>query len=418
MIVIREQSVAPNGSGQSMNALSRTSNIRIILLLVAIVVIGSLAPLYVSDLFTHRDQPAAVPPSASNDSDAAKPQAAVTPDHAASTLAGVQKQASDLAATLGPSPSPSAPDDGTPSFDVVSVEPTGEAVVAGRAAPGATVELLRNGELHDQAVADKSGQFVMVPRPLPPGTYDLTLRARQPDGKEIASKQSVAVVIDPNSERQKSAGERPMVALMTPDKPTVVLSRPTASAEGVTVEAADVDSTGKLQVSGRARPGADVRLYLNDSFIASATAGADGRVAVTIKEGVAPGRYRVRLDEVESGSGKVRSRAEVPVTVPEIMAALPPREPGAAAPEKGAARQTASADVSGTVPPDESNPSSVVVSKIATVTVSRGDSLWQISRKALGIGAHYAVIYKANREQIRNPDLIYPGQIFVVPKRP
>ncbi len=416
MIVIREQFVALNGSGQSMNVVSRTSNIRVILLLVAIVVSGSLAPLYFSDLFTRHDQPAPVAPSASNDSDAAKPP--TSQQAAPTTLAGVQKQASDLAATLGPSPSPSAPDDGTPSFDVVSVEPTGEAVVAGRAAPGATVELLRNGEVHDRAVVDKSGQFAMVPRPLPPGTYDLTLRARQPDGKEIASKQSVAVVIDPASERQKSAGERPMVALMAPDKPTVVLSRPTGPAESVAVEAADVDSSGKLQVSGRARPGADVRLYLNDSFIASATAGADGRVAITIKEGVAPGRYRVRLDEVESGSGKVRSRAEVPVTVPEMTAALPPRESGTAAPEKGAARQTASADASGTVSPDEGNPSSVVVSKIATVTVSRGDSLWHISRKALGIGAHYAVIYKANREQIRNPDLIYPGQVFVLPKRP
>ncbi|WP_315742490.1 MULTISPECIES: LysM peptidoglycan-binding domain-containing protein [unclassified Bradyrhizobium] len=416
MIVIREQFVALNGSGQSMNVVSRTSNIRVILLLVAIVVSGSLAPLYFSDLFTRHDQPAPVAPSASNDSDAAKPP--TSQQAAPTTLAGVQKQASDLAATLGPSPSPSAPDDGTPSFDVVSVEPTGEAVVAGRAAPGATVELLRNGEVHDRAVVDKSGQFAMVPRPLPPGTYDLTLRARQPDGKEIASKQSVAVVIDPTSERQKSAGERPMVALMTPDKPTVVLSRPTGPAESVAVETADVDASGKLQVSGRAHPGADVRLYLNDSFIASATAGADGRVAITIKEGVAPGRYRVRLDEVESGSGKVRSRAEVPVTVPEMTAALSPREPAAAAPEKGAARQTASADASGTVPPDEGNPSSVVVSKIATVTVSRGDSLWHISRKALGIGAHYAVIYKANREQIRNPDLIYPGQVFVLPKRP
>ena len=50
-----------------------------------------------------------------------------------------------------------------PTFDVARIEPTGEAVIAGRAAPGATVELLRNGEVHDRAVADQSGQFVMVP---------------------------------------------------------------------------------------------------------------------------------------------------------------------------------------------------------------------------------------------------------------
>ncbi len=70
-----------------------------------------------------------------------------------------------------------------PTFDVARIEPSGEAVIAGRAAPGATVELLRNGEVHDRAVADKSGQFVMVvPPKLPPGTYDLTLRSKAPDG--------------------------------------------------------------------------------------------------------------------------------------------------------------------------------------------------------------------------------------------
>jgi len=62
-------------------------------------------------------------------------------------------------------------------------ERTGDAVIAGRAAPGAIVEVLRNGERHDQAVADQSGQFVMVPPRLPLGDYELTLRSRQPDGK-------------------------------------------------------------------------------------------------------------------------------------------------------------------------------------------------------------------------------------------
>ena len=74
-----------------------------------------------------------------------------------------------------------------PAFDIARIEPTGEAVIAGRATPGATVELLRNGELHDRAVADQSGQFVMVPPRLPSGTYDLTLRSKQPDGKQAPS---------------------------------------------------------------------------------------------------------------------------------------------------------------------------------------------------------------------------------------
>ena len=66
------------------------------------------------------------------------------------------------------------------------------------------------------------------------------------------------------------------------------------------MEAIDVEPSGKVHVSGRAHPGAVARFYLNDSFVASATAGADGHLAVTINEGVAPGKYRVRLDELAS----------------------------------------------------------------------------------------------------------------------
>jgi len=59
----------------------------------------------------------------------------------------------------------------------------------------------------------------------------------------------------------------------------------------------------------------------------------------------------------------------------------------------------------------------VVVPSISTRVVVRGDSLWRISRSTYGRGARYSVIYKANRDQIRDPDLIYPGQIFVLPRK-
>ena len=57
-----------------------------------------------------------------------------------------------------------------------------------------------------------------------------------------------------------------------------------------------------------------------------------------------------------------------------------------------------------------------MVPRVETTVVSRGDSLWRISQSAYGNGVRYSVIYAANRNQIRDPDLIYPGQIFVLPK--
>jgi nucleoid-associated protein YgaU len=335
------------------------------------------------------------------------------PDQRPAALATAQSEASAAVAALAGSPlPPQDTSDGVPAFDVARIEPTGETVVAGRAAPGATVELLRNGEPHASAVADQSGQFVMVPPRLPSGTYDLTLRAKGPDGNQATSRQSVAVAIEPKST------DGPVVALVTPDKPTVVLSQPAApkpTAGAVVVEAVEIEPGGKFHASGRARPGAAVRLYLNDAFVASATAAADGRFAVTINEGVARGSYRVRLDEVEPGSDAVRARAEVPFNVPDAAVTASVLGTASKRADGAAAQQQKLAGAMATVLPDGASPSTVVVPKIVTTTVSRGDNLWRLSHLTYGEGTRYAVIYNANRSQIRNPDLIYPGQVLVLP---
>jgi nucleoid-associated protein YgaU len=334
------------------------------------------------------------------------------PEQSAPPLASAQKEANAVVDALIGSPPPPANNDGVPTFDVARIEPSGDAVIAGRATPGATVELLRNGEVHDHVVADQSGQFVMIAPRLPSGTYDLTLRARQADGKQVTSKQSVAVALEPRST------ERPVVALVTPNKPTVVLSQPAdakTTPGALVVEAVEIEPGGKFHVSGQARPGAALRLYLNDSFITSVTAAPDGRFAVTINEGVAAGNYRVRVDEA-SASGTVRARAEVPFSAPETTASLSTPSTASRRPDSAVTQQPQLAAAGGTVLPDTgAPPSAVVVPKITTTTVSRGDSLWRLSQNSYGAGTRYAVIYKANKGQIRNPNLIYPGQVFVLP---
>src|SRR6266852_1434575 len=298
--------------------------------------------------------------------------------------AAVQAEAKNVAALAGATGLAGGGDEVRPAFDVARVEPSGDAVIAGRAAPGATVELLRNGKPHDRVVADASGQFAMVPPRLPPGDSELTLRSRLPDGRIATSKESVVVAL------QADLKDRPVVALMTPDKPSVVLSKPVAptpSGASVVVETVETEPGGKLFVSGRSSPRAAVRLYLNDSYQASTTAAANGRFAfTTVNEGIRLGSGdRVRLDEVDPGSGAIRSRAEVPF-------------------------DAASAASAG-------SPAAVTAPKVPTAVVSRGDSLWRISRAAYGDGARYTVIYDANHNQIRNPDRIYPGQVFVLPEK-
>jgi hypothetical protein len=345
-----------------------------------------------------------------------------------------------------------------PSFDLVRVEPNGESVIAGRAAPGATIELLRGDQIHARAVADASGLFAIVPPPLPPGSHQIVLQSIAPNGVRQRSQQSVTVVID-------AAQKRPLVTLTSPDQPTVVLSNPEPPEPQVAqnapkepaqpaqpakpeepsqpalqpqpqtppqqqakaapeapaqpaprpeIKIATVESeNGKLFVSGQSAPGATVRLYLNDTFIAPGGAGADGKVSFAIGSGIRPGDYRIRLDDVDPVSGQVKSRAEVGFNVPVQVASGQPEAPAAhpspapSAPAQTAEKPAGDAQVAAA--------GTVVIPNINTAIISRGDNLWRISQRIYGSGYRYTVIYGANKDQIRNPNLIYPGQVFVLP---
>jgi nucleoid-associated protein YgaU len=196
-----------------------------------------------------------------------------------------------------------------------------------------------------------------------------------------------------------------------------------------------------------------VRLYLNESFIAPGSVGGDGNVSFAIGRGVRPGDYRIRLDDVDPVSGGVKSRAEVafnvpvPVSVPPVPpvqapaanlpavasaspspppapqaaaspapapAVAPPAAP-AAAPDPAVAPSSNPKVASAAPEPRDLPPGTIVIPDVNTAIISRGDNLWRISQRIYGQGFRYTEIYGANRGQIRNPNLIYPGQVFVVP---
>ena len=124
-----------------------------------------------------------------------------------------------LAKALPPTVSPGSPDIGDvimPAFDFALVGRAGDAVIAGTAAPGATVELLRNGEVLDRAIADQFGQFVMNPSRLPSGDYELTLRSRQGNGKQATSRRSVAVTVQPTLTTSDKASAIPAKSVVVP----------------------------------------------------------------------------------------------------------------------------------------------------------------------------------------------------------
>jgi hypothetical protein len=269
---------------------------------------------------------------------------APAPEKPASAIAEANKTIKDLGDRLGPStPLPPASTDPAPAFDVARVESNGEAVIAGRAVANSSVELLVDGQVHDRTTADSSGAFVFVPKPLPPGKYDLTLRATAPDGKVMVSKSPVAVALVASDQAPVAALTAPKSpAAAPPSSPTmppVAAAPPAAPAEaakaqdGASAKSADLriesvepEAGGGLFVSGRATPGSRIRLYMNDGYIAMGTASPEGRVSFSIQSGVRPGDYRIRLDQM-SASDSVASRVEIPFRAPATVAALAPSAP-------------------------------------------------------------------------------------------
>ena len=98
---------------------------------------------------------------------------------------------------------------------------------------------------------------------------------------------------------------------------------------------------------------------------------------------------RRRLVGMEVGAAEAAPAVETPVEEPAVVAAQVP----------AAADPTAEAAAAPT-----------------QVIIQPGNNLWKLSRQIYGKGMMYTVIYEANKDQIRKPDLIYPGQIFLTPE--
>lgn len=272
-----------------------------------------------------------------------------------------------------------------PSFDVVRVGPGGDAVIAGRAEPDSIVVIIDNGKVLGEVTADGRGEWVFVPgKPLAPGSRQLSLEMRVADGAAVISDDVVVMVVP---ERDKDIAGRPVVkpsgalALKVPRTGGggTVMQTPGGGTGreslGLSVDILDYDDDGRLTISGKADPGAQVRLYLDNAFIGRAGAGAGGQWRLSPETRIAPGLYTLRADQMDD-AGKVAARVSLPFSRAEPMADASP-EP--------------------------------------FVIVQPGNSLWRLARRAYGSGVRYTMIFKANKEQIRDPDLIYPGQIFAVP---
>ena len=143
------------------------------------------------------------------------------------------------------------------------------------------------------------------------------------------------------------------------------------------------DPLGNVTVGGRSNPSGLVRFYINNEAVSATKTNEAGYWEADLSD-IIPGTYTLRIDEL-SLKGDVISRLESPF--------------------KREDREKLANLIA---------PSTSPV-RINIVTVQPGNTLWAIARKRYGDGLLYVQVFEANRDKIKNPDLIYPGQLFDLP---
>jgi nucleoid-associated protein YgaU len=373
--------------------------------------------------------------------------------------AAVETQAAEAVEQEG---APVAP--APPSFDLVRVEKDGSALVAGAAAPGSTLSLQITGAEIAAVPADGQGNFVamfnLAPSPAP---RVLSLVMTLADGTEVRSDASVVIAPTvapvavaaaeavPEAEAEVAAeataeataeaasaepaaevvAEVAPAALLVTEEGAKVLQRaeslPADLVANVTIDAITYTAEGAVQLAGRGTAERSVRLYLDNAQLAEVAIGATGDWAVTLPE-VAPGVYTLRADQLDA-AGQVTSRFETPFkreTVEALAAASavteaaaePAGDVAAVAEDPAAADASVTETAAETVAAETGAETAVADAPAAapsSVTVQPGFTLWRIATETLGEGVLYVQVFEANKDQIRDPDLIYPGQVFTIP---
>lgn len=318
----------------------------------------------------------ASPPGMTQSGDARRASGTALPQAGDGKAASERPEASATGSTAGSA---------SPSFDVVRAEPDGRAVFAGRAASGSTVTIKSGDEVVGSAKVSEQGSWVVIaPKPLAPGSHELSVSSRLAGKSDVAGERDVVIVV-PERGRDiagRAAGETEGSLAFTVPKaadgaPAVLQTPKGIGDERLALDAIDYGKQGDdLSIAGRAPPAGEVRIYMGNELVGRTTANENGRWTLKPEKEIKPGKHQLRVDQVEPG-GKVVARLEL-----SFFRAPPVRELA---------------------------PGSVVF-------VQPGSNLWRIARKTYGRGIRYTVIYEANRDQIRDPHLIYPGQVFLLPK--
>ena len=182
--------------------------------------------------------------------------------------------------------------------------------------------------------------------------------------------------VEKNNEKEENKIEKNPLIVRDDGKDLKVLAPiQVSSVNEITLDTISYTENSNTELAGRARLGNLIRVYLNNKLESEVKVNSSGAWKTSLP-GIEPGVYTLRLDEV-NGKGTVEGRLELPFK----------REDEAIIQAMGE----------------------------GSITVQPGNSLWRIARKYYGKGIQYVEIFERNSHLIKDPDLIYPGQVFSLP---
>ena len=255
-----------------------------------------------------------------------------------------------------------------PAFDLVRVDEDGSAIIAGSAKPNSEVRLLVDGKELETAEADASGAFAILTT-IPSGEKPLELQLEDVNDSNIKSADTVLII--PNKEAEGSA---PKIIIAESDGKIIVQEQNDIAPkiQPLSLDTINYAASGDVILAGRASSEQIVRVYVDNKpvVLGEVTDGKWNFEIPNIEEGI----YTLRVDAINN-EGKVVDRVESP-----FQRVIREMEDGQA-------------------------------------TIQPGFTLWKLAELKYGFGMRYVQIFEANRDSIKDPDLIYPGQVFQIPEK-
>ena len=380
-----------------------------------------------------------------------KPAEASAETPAAATTAPA---ATEPAAPADTATAPAAPAAEAPAeLRVTAVEIEGDQIyIAGVAKPGTTIRAYADEALVGEALTDPKGNFVADGKQsLSVGSHRIRVDAVDATGKVVLRAE---VPFDrPDGEQVAVvAGDTAAPADLAPlgdgsfdklrDEARKAFALLSGLFEGGKVPAADAlaaaRSSTEIALKSLSEFHLDASADAAATEIVGRTATAAGKALALLRSYPADGKdlaaglkdLDALIRQALAPSGGTAQPAPAAPAAPAVTEPATPAAPATAeAPAEAPANTTAEAQAPAATeaeqpavaPATPDQPKTITQAPLkpsdSSVIIRRGDTLWQISRRVYGQGVRYTTIYLANQGQIKNPDLIEPGQIFSVPEK-